>query len=119
MELLLSALDILLRLDVLLARLIGVGPAIAIAILLPATFSLEPVVGLTLLLGIYGSAMYGGAIPVILINTPGCSASEIMVNPRHFGDKWSRKRPGFFQGFGSSGCQNIPTSIRRSPGDRS
>lgn len=55
----------------------GVGPAIAIAILLPATFSLEPIVGLTMLLGIYGSSMYGGAIPAILINTPGTAVNAL------------------------------------------
>lgn len=49
----------------------GVGPAVAIAILLPVTFSMEPLTGLTLLLGIYAASMYGGAIPSILINTPG------------------------------------------------
>ncbi|MEP1089415.1 MAG: tripartite tricarboxylate transporter permease [Rhizobiaceae bacterium] len=89
MDLLLSAIEIIARPDVILALLIGaiggvvigaipgVGPAIAIAILLPATFSLEPVVGLTLLLGIYGSAMYGGAIPAILINTPGTPVNAL------------------------------------------
>ena len=41
----------------------------------PATFAFEPIVGLTLLLGIYGSAMFGGAIPAILINTPGTPSS--------------------------------------------
>ena len=62
------------RWDVILALLVGsvggvvigaipgVGPAVAIAILLPATFSVDPIVGLTTLLGIYGSSMYGGAI---------------------------------------------------------
>ena len=45
----------------------GVGPSIAIAIILPATFHMEAIVGLTLLLGIYGASMYGGAIPSILI----------------------------------------------------
>ena len=49
----------------------GIGPAIAIAILLPATVFLDDLVSLVLLLGIYGSSMYGGAIPAILINTPG------------------------------------------------
>lgn len=44
---------------------------VAIAILLPVTFSMEPIVGLTMLLGIYGASMYGGAIPAVLINTPG------------------------------------------------
>ena len=59
--------------------------------------------------------------PIDVIGGSGalCSAPEIMVNPRHFGDKWSRKRPGFFQGFGSSDCRNSPASIRRSRGARS
>ena len=55
----------------------GVGPAVAIAILLPATFALDPIVGLTALLGIYGSSMYGGAIPAILINTPGTAVNAL------------------------------------------
>lgn len=56
---------------VIIGAIPGVGAAVAIAILLPATFSLEPLVGFTILLGIYGSSMYGGALPAILINTPG------------------------------------------------
>ena len=55
----------------------GIGPAIAIAILLPATIFLEDLVSLVLLLGIYGSAMYGGAIPAILINTPGTPVNAL------------------------------------------
>jgi putative tricarboxylic transport membrane protein len=83
LELLLEGLLNIARLDVALALVIGavggviigaipgVGPAVAIAILLPATYKLDPLVGLTLLLGIYGASMYGGAILAILINTPG------------------------------------------------
>lgn len=89
MELLLESMLAILRIDVLLALLVGsiggviigaipgVGPAVAIAVILPATFSLEPLVGLTLLLGIYGAAMYGGAIPAILINTPGTPVNAL------------------------------------------
>ena len=89
MDVFVGAIDILLRWDVLAALLIGsvggvligaipgVGAAVAIAILLPATFSLEPIVGLTLLLGIYGSSMYGGSIPAILINTPGTAVNAL------------------------------------------
>ena len=88
MELFLAAIESILRIDVFLALLSGavggviigaipgVGPAVAIAIILPATFSLEPIVGLTLLLGIYGASMYGGAIPAILINTPGTTVGN-------------------------------------------
>lgn len=89
MDTLLASFQILARFDVVLALLIGsvggvvigaipgVGPAVAIAILLPATFSLDPIVGLTVLLGIYGSSMYGGAIPAILINTPGTAVNAL------------------------------------------
>ena len=55
----------------------GVGAAVAIAILLPATFALPPLVGLTLLLGIYGSSMYGGALPAVLLNTPGTAVNAL------------------------------------------
>lgn len=95
MELLLSSLDILARWDVVLALLVGsvggvvigaipgIGPAVAIAILLPATFSMDPIVGLTVLLGIYGSSMYGGAIPAILINTPGTAVNALTTYEGH------------------------------------
>ncbi|MEC3860818.1 tripartite tricarboxylate transporter permease [Mesobacterium sp. TK19101] len=89
MDVFADALLVLARWDVLIALLVGsiggvaigaipgVGPAVAIAILLPATFSLDPIVGLTVLLGIYGSSMYGGSIPAILINTPGTAVNAL------------------------------------------
>ena len=89
MDILADSIAILLRWDVLVALLVGsiggviigaipgVGPAVAIAILLPATFSMDPIVGLTVLLGVYGSSMYGGAIPAILINTPGTAVNAL------------------------------------------
>lgn len=55
----------------------GVGPAVAIAILLPATFHFEPMAGLALLLGVYGSSMFGGAVPAVLINTPGTAVNAL------------------------------------------
>ena len=61
----------------------GVGAAVAIAILLPATFSMDPIVGLTVLLGIYGSSMYGGAIPAILVNTPGTAVNALTTYDGH------------------------------------
>ncbi|TKZ21080.1 hypothetical protein FAP39_08165 [Shimia litoralis] len=89
MEDLIAGAEMLARWDVVVALLVGsiggviigaipgVGPAVAIAILLPATFSLDPIVGLTMLLGIYGSSMYGGAIPAVLINTPGTAVNAL------------------------------------------
>ena len=55
----------------------GVGPPVAIAIILPATFSMEPLVGLTMMLGIYGASMYGGALPAVLFNTPGTPVNAL------------------------------------------
>lgn len=89
MDSFLSGLEMLARWDVIAALLVGsiggvlvgampgVGAAVAIAIALPVTFSLEPIVGLTLLLGIYGSSMFGGAIPAILVNTPGTPVNAL------------------------------------------
>ncbi|MCC6008341.1 MAG: tripartite tricarboxylate transporter permease [Rhodobacteraceae bacterium] len=95
MEMILSGAMLLMRWDVAAALAIGsvggviigaipgVGPAVAIAILLPATFALDPLVGLTALLGIYGSSMYGGAIPAILINTPGTAVNALTTYDGH------------------------------------
>ena len=89
MDVYLAGLQLIARWDVIAALIVGsvggvvigvipgVGPAIAIAILLPATFSMDPLVGLTLLLGIYGSAMFGGAVPAVLINTPGTAVNAL------------------------------------------
>ncbi len=55
----------------------GLGPAAAIAVLLPATFNMEPLAGLSILLGIYCGAWYAGAIPAILINTPGTAVAVL------------------------------------------
>jgi putative tricarboxylic transport membrane protein len=53
----------------------GIGPAVGIAVLLPATFGMEPLTGLSLLLGIYCGGWVGGAVPAVLINTPGTPAT--------------------------------------------
>ena len=53
----------------------GVGPSAAIAILLPATFTISPVAAITMLAGIYYGAMYGGSTTSILVNIPGESSS--------------------------------------------
>jgi len=55
----------------------GLGPAVAIALLLPMTFGLDPVSSFIMFGGIYYGAMYGGAITSILVNTPGDSAAVV------------------------------------------
>jgi putative tricarboxylic transport membrane protein len=55
----------------------GIGPIAGIALLIPATFGLNPTSALIMLGGIYYGAMYGGSTTSILINVPGETASVI------------------------------------------
>ena len=55
----------------------GIGPALTVALLLPVTYSLEPVSAFIMFAGIYYGGMYGGSTTSILLNTPGESASII------------------------------------------
>ncbi|OWU85829.1 Tricarboxylate transporter family protein [Oceanicola sp. 22II-s10i] len=49
----------------------GIGPIMAMAIAIPFTFALDPLVAISFLVGINKGGLFGGAIPAILINTPG------------------------------------------------
>lgn len=53
----------------------GLTATMGLALLVPFTFSMDPASGLLMLAGIYVGAMYGDAIPAILINTPGTPAA--------------------------------------------
>lgn len=55
----------------------GIGPALTVALLLPVTYSLDPVGSFIMFAGIYYGGMYGGSTTSILLNTPGESASII------------------------------------------
>jgi len=58
-------------LGVVIGVLPGLGGANGVAILLPLTFTLEPVSAIILLSCIYWGALFGGAITSILFNIPG------------------------------------------------
>src|SRR5512135_2149584 len=55
----------------------GLGPAAAIALLLPTTFHVNPVSATIMLAGIFYGAMYGGSTTAILVNIPGEAAAAI------------------------------------------
>ncbi|MBX4907675.1 MULTISPECIES: tripartite tricarboxylate transporter permease [Rhizobium] len=55
----------------------GIGPALTVALLLPATYKLDPGGSLIMFAGIYYGGMYGGSTTSILLNTPGESASIV------------------------------------------
>ena len=64
-------------LGTLIGVLPGIGPAATIAMLLPATFALDPTTALIMLAGIYYGAQYGGSTTAILVNLPGEATSVV------------------------------------------
>ena len=64
----------------------GLGPAATIAILLPITYTVDPVSAIIMLAGIYYGAQYGGTITSVLLRLPG----EASVG----GHRLRRLRPG-------------------------
>lgn len=53
----------------------GLTATMGVAVLLPLTFSLSAAEGLSLLIGVYIGAIYGGSISAILLKTPGTPAA--------------------------------------------
>ncbi len=53
----------------------GLTTILAMSVLLPISFKLEPMLGIPFLIGIYKGGIYGGSIPAILVGIPGTGAS--------------------------------------------
>jgi putative tricarboxylic transport membrane protein len=53
----------------------GLTATMAVALLIPVTFGMQPLVGLALMGGVYSGGMYGGAISSILLSPPGTPAA--------------------------------------------
>lgn len=49
----------------------GIGPIMAMAIAIPFTFGLDPLPAIAFLVGVNKEGLVGGAVPAILMNTPG------------------------------------------------
>ena len=86
-EMLLESMTMLMRLDVILmiaagltlGMLVGALPGfntvMAMAVVLPISFFMEPILGIPFLIGVYKGGIFGGSIPAILVNIPGTGAS--------------------------------------------
>jgi putative tricarboxylic transport membrane protein len=61
----------------------GLGPVTATALLLPLTFTMNPIPAIIMLAGIYYGSMYGGTITSVLINVPGEGASVVTTFDGH------------------------------------
>ena len=62
-------------LGIFIGALPGFTTTMAMAVLLPISFFLAPVVGIPFLIGVYKGGIYGGSIPAVLIGIPGTGAS--------------------------------------------
>lgn len=70
-------------LGVVFGALPGLTAPMAIAVMLPLTYGLEPHTGLGFLLGLYSGVGYGGAIPAILFNIPGTPSAVMTALDGH------------------------------------
>jgi putative tricarboxylic transport membrane protein len=61
----------------------GMTTAVGLALLLPLTFTLSPIQAIVLLAATWSGSEFGGAIPAILINTPGSPASAATTLDGH------------------------------------
>jgi putative tricarboxylic transport membrane protein len=87
LETLMHSVELLLRWDIYLyisaglviGMFVGAMPGLttilAMAVLLPISFKLEPMLGIPFLIGVYKGGIYGGSIPAILVGIPGTGAS--------------------------------------------
>jgi putative tricarboxylic transport membrane protein len=57
----------------------GISASITMALLLPFTYGMDPMVAIVLLSSTYIGAEYGGSIPAILIRTPGTNSAAATV----------------------------------------
>ena len=64
-----------LMLGMFVGALPGFTTIMAMAVLLPISFFLDPMVGIPFLIGVYKGGIYGGSIPAILVSMPGTGAA--------------------------------------------
>jgi putative tricarboxylic transport membrane protein len=61
----------------------GLTSSIGMALLIPFTFTMDPIASIVMLVSIYMAADYAGAIPAILVNAPGQPAAAVTAFDGH------------------------------------
>lgn len=61
---------------VIIGAIPGMTTPMGVALALPFTFTMQPVTGILLLLGVYKGGLYGGSITAILLKAPGTPAAS-------------------------------------------
>ena len=57
----------------------GISSASSVALVLPFTFGMDPIVSIVMLAAVYSGATYGGSITATLLNTPGTPEAAVMT----------------------------------------
>ena len=61
----------------------GLNVTLAVAIIIPVTFYLEPVEAMALLIAVYKTGIYGGSVSAVLLGVPGTPAAAATVRDGH------------------------------------
>ena len=64
---------------IILGAIPGLTATMAIAVVIPFTFYLDPVISISMLIGAYKGGLYGGSISAILMGTPGTDAAAATI----------------------------------------
>lgn len=59
----------------LIGALPGLGPPVGVALLLPLTYTMDPIMAVSMLVALYQAAEYGGSISAIVLGIPGTAAA--------------------------------------------
>lgn len=55
----------------------GISAPMALSIMVPLTFTMEPTLGFGLLIGIFNGVVFGGSVPAVLVNIPGTPSAAV------------------------------------------
>ena len=64
-------------LGILIGAMPGLSPSMGVALMVPFTYGMSPVIALILLIGIYIGSSYGGSITGIMVNAPGTPSAVV------------------------------------------
>lgn len=64
---------------IVIGALPGLTAVMAVAVLMPFTFGMDPLSGMAMMIGIYTATIYAGSIPAILMKVPGTPSSAAAV----------------------------------------
>lgn len=64
---------------IVIGALPGLTAVMGVAVLMPFTFSMDPLTGMMMMCGIYTSTIYAGSIPSILMKVPGTPSSAAAI----------------------------------------